>query len=440
MGGFMDNIINRKPLLEDAFVASESKLVKALDGKTDQPRFLVIHLTNKVASARKEIKSYLTLKETKVLSIDLLKESSVSFDKEIKSFISEKASIRNEESRMENPQKKVVLLSGLNTVTQNMISDTLLSQWNVMSDENCRFIMLVASESTARDLHLKLKASKVEAESLDIRDFSDRVKSHLGSYKKNVLNIHDKGKYLHNGKTHYFDYILPIGLEMKNILPYNNHKAEKVLDGIDLHRYHYHPNSSQIMCINFFYPLKEKPLNHILRILDIDDEVDYSEFEKASDVEGANYRKTMFDFYIRTKGGKNVFFEIKYTEDGFGKAEDDEDHQRKFTDVYEPKLNQSEVINKEFKIKESFFENYQIIRNVININEDSYVVFIYPEENIRIRSGAKMARDLIISSKWQNHFKPITWEAITEEILYYVKDDKELKEYYLNRFSRKYML
>lgn len=437
----MDNIINRKPLLEDAFIVSESKLVKALDEKVDQPRFLVIQLTNKVANVRKEIKSYLTLKGTLVQSLDLSKESSVSLDKEIQSFMPDNASKRDKEGRMQNPQKKVVLLSGLNIESQDMISDKLLSQWNLTSDVNCRFILMVASEITFNNLHLKLKAVNAVVNTLDLRDFSDRVKSHLGSYKKDVLKIPDKGKYLHKGKTHYIDYILPAGLEMKNILSYKNLEPDKVVDGAVLHRYHYHLNSSQIMCINFFYPLKEeKLLNHILKILDIDDEADCSEFEKASEVEGSNYRKTMFDFYIRTKGGKNVFFEIKYTEDVFGKAEDDEDHQRKFTDVYEPKLNQSEVVNHEFKIKESFFENYQIIRNVINIDENSYVVFIYPEENKGIRSGAKMARDQIISSKWQNHFKPITWEAVTEEILHYVEEDKELKDYYLNHFSRKYML
>jgi len=435
----MDNIINRKPLLEDAFVVSDSKLLKALDEKIDQPRFLVIHLTNKVASARKEIKSYLTLKETKVLSFDLSKESSGSFDKEIQSFISDNASTRDEESGILNPQKKVVLLSGLNTVAQNMISDTQLSQWNLMSDENCRFIMLLASESNARDLHLKMKASKVEVESLDIRDFSDRVKSHLGRYKKEVLKIDKDGVF--NDKK--YNHILPKKLESENVLPYRNYKQDALPHEIKLHEYYYHLNSSQIMCINFFYPLiKEKRLHHILEIIGIDDEIKDHKFEKVSAVEKGGYgNKTNFDFYIETKNGKHIYFEIKYTENGFGKVDfRKEKYHNKFNGVYENLLNQADVIKPPYRERKTFLDNYQIMRNLVHIDENSYIVFIYPEENKGIRSGAKMARDQIISSKWQNHFKAITWEAITEEIVYYVEDDKELKEYYLNRFNRKYML
>lgn len=441
LGGCMDNNMKRKPVLEDTFLDSESKLKRALDETVEQPKFLVIQLKNNMSYIRKEIKTFYTTNGAQVLSLDLSKEIASGFNSEILSFINKKAQLSDKEKEaIQNPHKKIILLSGLDTDHQEMISKVLIKQWDLLVNDNYRIIFLALSEVAFQAIYERLKMTQVDSGVVDAREFTDRVKSQLSLYKKGVLGIDDDGKYLHEGKEYRFGYILPIGSELKNVIPYRSYVAQSILDGIDLHRYYHHLNSSQIMCINFFYPLmKEELLQHILTILDIPGEVEINEFEKASELEGSNYRKTKFDFYIKTKDGKNIYFEIKYTENGFGKAENDLEHQKKFTDVYEPKLRQTEVINSEFKSRETFFENYQIIRNVINIDENSYVVFLYPEENKGIRTGAKLARDEIINAAWSDHFKPITWEALTDELLNYLEDG-ELKKYYTDHFTKKYML
>lgn len=84
---------------------------------------------------------------------------------------------------------------------------------------------------------------------------------------------------------------------------------------IHLYQDFHHLNSSQAVCLNFFYPfIEENQLPLLLDILHIKNEdIELSEFEKViSRAEGTN-----FDFYIKLKSGKQIFFEIKYTEDGF---------------------------------------------------------------------------------------------------------------------------
>ena len=196
------------------------------------------------------------------------------------------------------------------------------------------------------------------------------------------------------------------------------------------------------MCINFFFPLiKAKQLECVLKTLNIPGQVDYSsvEFEKESDVEDQGDRRTSFDFYFQTLEGSNIFFEIKYLENGFGKAVHDEDHIKKFNRTYEPAMKNCGAIKDEYKTMDQFFANYQVMRNLVNINAKNFVVFIYPEGNLNIKKDAEDVKNNIISKNWHKHFIPLTWEALiadTNSCLSSV----HLKQYYKNEFCKKYMV
>lgn len=273
-------------------------------------------------------------------------------------------------------------------------------------------------------------------------NFKDRIVKHLENYKISELRIVEPGIFRYRGKEIPCGHILPKSMEDLNIIsPYNLELKSSPILNFKRHRYFHHLNSSQAMCINFFFPLiKDKQLDYVLKTLNIPGQVDYSsvEFEKESDVEDQGDRKTSFDFYFQTLEGSNIFFEIKYTENGFGKAGHDLDHIDKFNRTYEPAMKKCGAINDAYKTMNQFLDNYQVMRNLVNINAKNYVVFIYPEGNLNIKNDAEDVKNNIISKNWHKHFIPLTWEALIADTNRYLAS-AQLKKYYENEFCKKYL-
>jgi len=71
---------------------------------------------------------------------------------------------------------------------------------------------------------------------------------------------------------------------------------------------------------------------------------------------------TNFDFYIAFASSGRVCFELKLTEQEFGKADADAAHLKKLQDLYRPRL--AGKVREEALAPESFFAQYQIMRNV----------------------------------------------------------------------------
>lgn len=274
--------------------------------------------------------------------------------------------------------------------------------------------------------------------------FRAHVLAHLGKYKKSKLNISDPGYY--RGKI--YPHILPKGHESQNILaPYSGHlKTSQYLANIKLHTNFLHLNSSQAMCINFFYPLiLSKKLELITSILGIEGNVDYDSvaFEKESTVEKRKERKTNFDFYLKiNSGSKNetqIFFEIKYTEEGFGKAKNDKGHIDKYNRTYKDALDKTIWIENIFKAMPSFFEHYQIMRNLLAIDDKSYVVFIYTEDNDAIRKAAEEAKTSIVTPAGKKHLINKTWDKLVNQLIQTKALGKGLEHYYEVDFRDKYL-
>jgi hypothetical protein len=264
-------------------------------------------------------------------------------------------------------------------------------------------------------------------------------------YRSRILGISDKGTFSYGGKDIFYGHILPEDVKELNILDYKGIRYDLHENDIKPHRFFHHLNSSQAMCINFFYPLiMEDKLDLVGRILGLDGKIKASEFEKESSIENiGRMRRTFFDFYIETDEGKKIYFEIKYTENEFGSVKhsvysNDYRYKDKFNTVYKPKMQSNDVINTDYQNMEDFFKYYQIMRNLINIDNDSYVVFVYPKGNKTIEEGALLARDSLVEDKWRNHFIIITWEELLNGILSFNKN-KDLEDYYANMFKVKYL-
>lgn len=264
------------------------------------------------------------------------------------------------------------------------------------------------------------------------------VITHLERYKKeNHKNI-PNGIYRGNSREHIFQK----NLQENNLLEiYRSDLIKSELYNTQkLHTYFNHLNSSQAMCFNFFYPLyHERKLELVLNFLGMPNErVNYESvcFEKDG-IDGDYSKKrrpTSFDFYLKTETEKEIFFEIKYTESGFGKAKDDDEHKLKFAEIYSKYLHS---LNSNFHPRKIFFENYQICRNLIHISENSYVVFLHPSNNKSICKAAKKAQTEIVIDKYSNHFHSLTWEALLEFVMKKVQD-KKLSTQFIE-FSKKYI-
>jgi len=268
-------------------------------------------------------------------------------------------------------------------------------------------------------------------------NFRNRILTHLKEYKKNNYpNIQD-GTF----RDKPYEHILPKTYQENNFLEtYRNHILKSNLYDISkLHIYFNHLNSSQAMCFNFFFPLYyERKLELVTNFLGIANEkVNYETvcFEKdGKDGDHKKRRPTSFDFYFKTESEKEFFFEIKYTENEFGKAKDDNEHKEKFEEIYSKYLL---PLDEKFRSRDKFFENYQICRNLIHIDENSYVVFVYPANNNKISLGAERAKSEILSTKFSDNFFSTTWE----KLYYNVKDsitDEKLK-IQLTEFRKKYI-
>lgn len=86
-------------------------------------------------------------------------------------------------------------------------------------------------------------------------------------------------------------------------------------------------------------------------------------------------RKRSFDFYAISK----IYFEIKYTEAAFGRVKFDTNHMEKFLLVYEYLLKDNRYIKGEYNTQNFFLKNYQIMRNLVHIRDNCFVVFFIPK-------------------------------------------------------------
>lgn len=241
-------------------------------------------------------------------------------------------------------------------------------------------------------------------------NFSDRTKDRLASYKATAFPHLQCGLWKKNKQP--YPHILPEDNKFDNLLTTYRDSLITYLDEqqIKLHSDFHHLNSSQAMCFNFFFPLyQERTLELITDFLGLTNEtVNYDTvcFEKNGLEVKFGRRPTTFDFFFETTSGKRLHFEIKYTEGEFGKAEIDSD---KFDSVYSKFL---KPLNISFHSSQSFFDNYQILRNLIHIDDNSFVIFVYPQDNDGVSSGAARVKTDFLVPNYHDHFFAATWDKL----------------------------
>ncbi len=240
-----------------------------------------------------------------------------------------------------------------------------------------------------------------------------------GAYKKRVISLLVKnrtwmedGVYKYKGVDIAKEYILPLDNGQNNAInralaieKYLHFDCKKCLGDrlIGLHQYAHHLTSSQQLCMKFFSELidvgrcaTEEMVAFMKNAFGISIhagakcDFEYSDesrpYQFDADKNGVIregpgfYEGTSFDFHIED-GDTEVFFEIKFTEQGFKKEKDDERHiakAQRYLDIESVPRFLRDIV----KTPAEFLEQYQIYRNVIRAtNNNKYVVFITDGNN-----------------------------------------------------------
>ena len=271
-------------------------------------------------------------------------------------------------------------------------------------------------------------------------NFRDLACAHLSRYKIDVLGVTEDGIFKHKGRDIPKSHILPTGLSDRNIMQrYRQRFYESEHSKIKFHRFFHHLNSSQALCINFFYPLVvENKLELFLNFLRVYSAIELvSEFEKESDLERAKSR-TSFDFYVQLDGSRKIFIEAKYTEDGFATGKKDQKHREKFHETYLPiLLEKSAYLEPECRDESFFLDHYQVLRNLVHVNETDFVVLFFPSANARVAKQAAYARDHLLTEKGKERLRIV----FLDEIVSYLETEcasGALNGYY-QEFRAKYL-
>lgn len=271
-----------------------------------------------------------------------------------------------------------------------------------------------------------------------MENFQDKVKRHMVEYAKTKSEL----KVLLGGvwRKRKYDHILNSKEAYKyNLLPLSHGNLDEYIhqNGIKLHTDAHHLNSSQIMCLNFFFPLmQDGKLEYILHL--VSPKTTWNnpkgQFEKISDIDGGQRGATNFDFYIKDENGNQAFFEIKYTEGDFGSAKDDDSHNKKWNSIYRVLIESSPVLKQRVIDKKEFFKNYQLVRNIVHVQDlqKDYVVFLVPEETLYKKAETFIKK--AIKEDALGNVRVIGWKEVLEA----VKNDPQLASYYAE-FKKKYL-
>lgn len=225
------------------------------------------------------------------------------------------------------------------------------------------------------------------------------IKPHMEYYKENILKITKKGEY----QGSKYPYILPKEDKGKNLIAivdeYNdslNAQYKKIEE--DIHPYFSHLNSSQAFALNFFVPMMQE--NKTDSFFDFDhNPINFNSketgfekvltlFDKESLKEGTN-----LDVCFETTKGSYITVEVKYSEENFGTAEADNQHNEKYEKIYKPALKDL-LISETSLSKVKFFSQYQLWRNLIYTTKDCDVCFIFPEFRTDLAEEIKDARKI----------------------------------------------
>ena len=143
-------------------------------------------------------------------------------------------------------------------------------------------------------------------------------------------------------------------------------------------------------------------------------------------------------FYIESRSGRRVFFDVKLSETGFGACEADASYAERLDRDYRPYL-QGEVDAKWLE-PAACAANDHLMRSFSYLGRypDSGLAFIFPRANARLMEADKTIKQ-IASKSLAPRVAILYLEYLVERILKAVADDERLHAHFL-QFRERYIL
>ena len=243
--------------------------------------------------------------------------------------------------------------------------------------------------------------------------FQNEVYRFLSDYKHSAFPDAQDGTWRNVSYGHVFikedafnNILIPKSSGISLIRKQNSYKI--VIDNhhqFSLHADWSHLNSSQILCINYFYDFLSNPdkLSTFVNLLGITMKPICGEFE-VNPGDGSS-----IDFVVHFENGKSLFCEIKYSESNFGKA----DTKKYGEDFYR---NRKKKYYSNVKITDiDYFKYYQIVRNICLATSGNHTLFLYPSRNKSVAND--LTKGLESISKIEDFaYHQFTWEALLQKI------------------------
>lgn len=261
-------------------------------------------------------------------------------------------------------------------------------------------------------------------------DFKNDVLNHLGKYNNGKTGLY---KNTITGQTYSYRHILdiPSGSSKLKVIQ-DLLQREKVNPDmfVSPQQYAHHLNSSQVVCYEFFRPMLDDGVgkasvdmnNFLNKILPNLGNVNLTgEFEYVPNPqEGTN-----FDFFLKGDKNTKIYFEIKYTEDGFGRCKQDQNHKNKYLTIYKGMINNCGCLKREPDFVE-FCMNYQLFRNALRVTKtqgsSEYSIFLYPKANTLAEEHFVEFKNTYISGAYSDHVIGIHWEDCDKFMSSFFKD------------------
>ena len=207
------------------------------------------------------------------------------------------------------------------------------------------------------------------------------LRKHLAEYKANRLGIREAGIYRKTGRA--YQHLLPSNLRYLNLLESIRAEFRDYLrhnPAVRLHPDFHHLNSSQALAFNLFYPFLSaggEAARLMAQALGPGGDVREWHFEYVPDAEEG----TNVDVAWQNSDGTWAFCEVKLSESEFGSAKPDQRHEKKFHEIYSPRLHG--LVDERLLEFNEFCRHYQLLRNIslLATHPDSHVVFLIPEQN-----------------------------------------------------------
>jgi len=228
--------------------------------------------------------------------------------------------------------------------------------------------------------------------------YQTALKKHLAEYKANRLGIREAGIYRKTGRA--YRHVLPSNLRYLNLLESIRAEFREFLrhnPAVRLHADFSHLNSSQGFTINLFYPFLSaggEAASLMAKALGPGGDVREWHFEYVPDAEEG----TNVDVAWQNSEGAWVFCEVKLSESEFGSAKPDQRHEKKFHEIYSPRLH-GVVAGRLLEFNE-FCRHYQLLRNIslLATHSESHVAFLIPEQNSALNPALNAVLDSLVAS------------------------------------------